>query len=75
MFGMKSCARGALVLVSLLAGLAIGACDDDDDPIGPIGGSIEVVVTTSGSAVDPDGYAVALEGQTASVSGRWNEFS
>jgi TolB protein len=58
---MESCSRAALVLV-LPAVLAMGACDDDDDPIGPGGGAIEVIVATSGSALDPDGYMLALDG-------------
>lgn len=46
-------------LVMSLALAALVACDDDD-PVAPQVGTLEVVVETTGEDIDPDGYTVDL---------------
>lgn len=48
-------------LVMSLALAALVACDDDDDPMVPEVGTLEVVVETTGEDIDPDGYTVDLD--------------
>ena len=47
-----------LVLAVVVAGLV--GCGDDN-PIGPQLGTVEVEVTTSGPAFDPDGFVIDLD--------------
>lgn len=51
----------SLMTVGLV--LCLTACDDDD-PVAPSTGSVEVTVTTGGDGTDPDGYTVNLDAGT-----------
>jgi len=50
---LRSCAIAAMVF-------ALVACDDDD-PVGPTTGEVEVEVLTTGEGTDDDGYTVGLD--------------
>jgi hypothetical protein len=45
--------------------IALGACGDSSGPPGP--GTVRIVVATTGSDLDPDGYTVAIGAQSGTV--------
>lgn len=57
-------ARWATPLLALGV-LAVAGCDDDDDPVGPDDGTLRVVVTSTGTPADPDGFTVTIDGEDA----------
>lgn len=61
---MMSIRRAHWIAPLLAIGLVgvTGCDDDDDDPIAPTTGSIEVTVTATGEPADPDGFSVMLDG-------------
>ncbi|MFW6192194.1 MAG: hypothetical protein ACOC83_01805 [Gemmatimonadota bacterium] len=52
-------ARAFVLCAVMLSVVALPACDDDD-PIGPEPGAVEVSVATSGDGTDDDGYEITL---------------
>lgn len=52
-------ARAFVLCVAMLSVVALPACDDDD-PIGPEPGAVEVSVATTGDGTDDDGYEVTI---------------
>lgn len=51
--------RAFVLFVAMLSVVALPACDDDD-PIGPEPGAVEVSVATTGDGTDDDGYEITL---------------
>lgn len=59
-------ARAFVLSVAMLSVVALPACDDDD-PIGPEPGAVEVSVATTGDGTDEDGYEITLGGASEGV--------
>jgi len=63
MFSRRDRGLGCRASLALAFALACFGCGDDT-PNGPSTGELQLVVTTAGGDVDPDGYLVSVDGDT-----------